>query len=257
MTVVQTYLGSLPSRAIDAKPGHLKDIAKPYIEVLSEAIAINSTAEMVAMEDGTREFVGSKTEVALLNFYKQQLVPLGVAEHHDVRTQCVVANQIPFDSARKRMATTIKHKNTTRLHVKGASEIILDLCDKKIDVDGKIKALDKKELNETIVAMAEKSLRTIGVAYRDAANQPDEDGEQGGMVLVGIFGIKDPLRIEVKEAVRQCKTVLYPSLRTFVLQLILPDCIISAVFFFFFSPVLLLISCRPVLQFGWLQVTIL
>ena len=67
-------------------------------------------------------FIGSKTEVALLNFGKE----LGI-EYKKVRDEVPIEQLYPFSSARKRMSVLVKSEGGFRLYSKGASEIIVSL----------------------------------------------------------------------------------------------------------------------------------
>ena len=85
-----------------------------------------------------------------------------------------------FDPVRKRMSTVIDLEDDEvdytefgyekRLHVKGASEIVLDTCHAYLDEDGVKRPLDnyvRQELNELISSYAKKALRTFAFAYKD------------------------------------------------------------------------------------------
>ncbi|CAI5524153.1 unnamed protein product [Closterium sp. Naga37s-1] len=122
----------------------------------------------------------------------------------------------PFNSKRKRMAVVIKLPDGThRVHWKGAAEIILGMCDTSIGKDGAAVPLSHSELDATILSFANSALRTLSVAYRDL--KPSEVPANGvwtdetpvpdsGLTLLGVVGIKDPLRAGVAEAVRLCKS---------------------------------------------------
>lgn len=133
-----------------------------------------------------------------------------------------------FDSSRKRMSTVIEldeadgSENTygKRLHIKGASEIILETCTHYLDSNGDKQLLDDlkmQELENQISKYAKEALRTIAFGYKELSEGdggPDheniEDGskiydiEKGDMILICIAGIKDIIREEVPGAVRLC-----------------------------------------------------
>lgn len=128
------------------------------------------------------------------------------------------------------MSTVIECEGTEfgypkRLHVKGASEIVLATCSHYLDAGGsKVELSDSmvNQLNDTIQGFAKQALRTIAFAYKDL--QPDEGGpahedmvrgedgketkvaviEEGGLTLIAIAGIKDIIREEVPLAVSNC-----------------------------------------------------
>ncbi len=106
-----------------------------------------------------------------------------------------------------------------RLHTKGASEIILELCDRMLEADGvriaELTPAARERILGVIQRWAGEGLRTVGVAFKDTASlyeQPDgrpypnaEADPEEHLVFLGLVGIKDPIRKEVPEAVRLCQ----------------------------------------------------
>ncbi|EPS35998.1 hypothetical protein H072_10422 [Dactylellina haptotyla CBS 200.50] len=192
-------------------------------EMLVKSIAINSTA-FEGEENGVKTFIGSKTETALLTFARDFLGMSPVAEE---RSNVNIVQIFPFDSGRKCMGVTIKTASGYRLFVKGASEIMLRsashyLADVSSSSEVSTIALSSKDigsLEDTINSYAEKSLRTIGMLYKDfpqwppaeAAFQEDDASvvELGSIlnncVFIGLVGIQDPLRPGVEIAVAKCQ----------------------------------------------------
>jgi len=127
--------------------------------------------------------------------------------------------EIPFDSDRKRMTTIHTaqwesdwaknvHINTSVIaYVKGAPDIVLDLCNKVLE-DGKTIELDENKRKEIIATnhdMASQALRVLGVACRPMEDVPDScdiDSVEKELVFVGLMGMIDPPRTEVKEAAK-------------------------------------------------------
>ncbi|KAF9987462.1 hypothetical protein BGZ75_000564 [Mortierella antarctica] len=202
-------------------------------QLMHEAIAINSSAFESEDEKGNLSFIGSKTEVAMLDFSKK----IGGADYRVLREASPVVHLYPFSSERKSMATIVQMgPKKFRLHAKGASEIIMKRCDKVLQISsGEDAPLSEKERNadvtelalndelethihKTIISYATQSLRTIGVAYRDFESWPpagvqlNADGEvpfsdvaESGMTFIGVVGIEDPLRDGVPDAVLACQ----------------------------------------------------
>ncbi len=127
--------------------------------------------------------------------------------------------QAAFSSERKRMSTIVQVGEKHYVFMKGASEYMIDCCDKFLEVDTS-KIIDltqdiRKELNNSILNMAKNALRTIGLCFKeiniDSMNLEDKDDkgvfkfEEGGFVMVGICGIKDIIRKEVPNSIRKCK----------------------------------------------------
>jgi Ca2+-transporting ATPase len=124
--------------------------------------------------------------------------------------------EIPFDSDRKRMTTIHKPKEKNSLKgidkplvafVKGAPDMVLDLCESIVE-NGRIVPIDaqkKETVLETNRDLARHALRVLGVAFRPMDAMPEscnsETVEQG-LTFVGLMGMIDPPRQEVKDAVK-------------------------------------------------------
>jgi P-type Ca2+ transporter type 2C len=133
--------------------------------------------------------------------------------------------EIPFDSDRKRMAT-IHQVNPERIEqgpeslhavpavyvvfVKGAPDIILQYCD-EIAEDGRTRPLTEEKRQEILAAnqnMARRALRVLGVAYRpltELAETPTPENTETHLTFLGLLGMIDPARPEVKIAVSVAK----------------------------------------------------
>ena len=120
--------------------------------------------------------------------------------------------EVPFDSDRKRMATIHKDGGRTpyRAYVKGAPDVMLTLCSRVLE-DGEPVPLDDAKRAEILEAnheMATQALRVLAVAYRDMdeiPSKPTPETVETEMVLVGLMGMIDPARPEVRDAVQTCK----------------------------------------------------
>ncbi len=126
----------------------------------------------------------------------------------DLHSQSPRIGEIPFSSERKRMTTIHQTSQGKIAYSKGAAEVILNSCT-HILRDGKETVLTSAE-KEKIIAiahdMAGDALRVLGIAYKKQL--PDTIGiieaiEQD-MVFVGLAGMIDPPREEVKEAIKLC-----------------------------------------------------
>jgi P-type Ca2+ transporter type 2C len=202
----------------------------PLTSLLRDSIALNSTAFESKDRQGKELFIGSKTEAALLEMAKNYLGLDDVAtERENAKSRQV--QLFPFNSERKIMGVVVKtdvHGHTMyRLFIKGASEVILQHSKGIIDLSNVselgIDALtaDKRQLmSERIERYAPYSLRTIALAYRDfdiphwppiaratRGNHTQARFEDvfDNMVFIGIFGIRDPLRPGITQAVRDCR----------------------------------------------------
>ena len=196
-------------------------------QLFNEGIAVNSTAfEDTNRETGKVEFVGSKTETALLSFAKD----LGWTPYQETRNNAQVVQMLPFASQRKYMGVLIRHNDKYRVYFKGASEILTNLCTRYVVVNRprqdssssesdevetrEIDELSKENIANTIIFYANQMLRTIALCYREVdtwpppgSSGPDEiplSDLADNLTLVGIVGIEDPLRPGVRDAVSDC-----------------------------------------------------
>ncbi|KZT57691.1 Ca-transporting ATPase [Calocera cornea HHB12733] len=216
--------------------GDLSKVVKgPLRRLLSDSININTTAfEDTSPETGELEFVGSKTETALLRFIKD----LNWGDYGPAREWAGprTVQVIPFSSERKAMGIVVRLDNGNyRFYVKGASEILSKLCSRHVvtrpvdededqssdnqDVEvDQFNELTRENIQRTIIFYANQSLRTIAICYRDFESwpppglHPKGDSEKdvswrrlaSDLTLIAITGIEDPLREGVKDAVEQC-----------------------------------------------------
>ena len=199
-----------------------KTVSSDTKDILCQSIVINSTA-FESEQNGVHSFVGSKTETALLSFAKDHL---GIDSVAVERSNVDITQLVPFDSARKCMAAVVKLPNGKyRMYVKGASEILLAKAQYIIDDPARNSSVremtaDMREtMNEIIDTYASRSLRTIGLLYREFESWPpkgarnmEEDPDQvmfedifDRMTFLGVVGIQDPLRPGVREAVADCQ----------------------------------------------------
>ena len=118
-------------------------------------------------------------------------------------------NEIPFSSERKLMSTVHELSNGDKMaYMKGAPEIVLERCT-KIYANGKTLNLTdriRKQLLSVNEAMAIQALRNLGFAYKELPGSKssfDEEDEKG-FVFLGIMGMIDPPREEVKDAIYMC-----------------------------------------------------
>jgi Ca2+-transporting ATPase len=197
-------------------------LSAPVKQLLVDSIALNSTA-FEGDVDGEKTFIGSKTETALLLFAQAYL---GMGPVAELRENAVTLQIIPFDSGRKCMGIVIQLPNGhARLLVKGASEILLAQCKQTLRdpaVDDSVTEMTSGNINTInglIESYAMRSLRTIGLCYRDFESWPPpatRRGEGGSkevlfedlfqkMNFISVVGIQDPLRDGVYDAVRRCQ----------------------------------------------------
>ncbi|MDH7474867.1 MAG: cation-translocating P-type ATPase [Anaerolineae bacterium] len=135
--------------------------------------------------------------------------------------------EIPFDSGRKRMTTI--HPDPRYggyvAYVKGAPDVVLELCEKVVEdgIERPLNAERRKYILEVNEALASNALRVLGVAYRplDAVpKNPSPDEVERDLTFVGLLGMIDPARPEVKEAIALAR---HAGIRTMMITGDYPD----------------------------------
>ena len=165
--------------------------------LLDVAIAINSTAELD--ED---KAIGNPTESALLLWLKSQ-----DKDYRELRHQAKVLKQQPFSTEKKYMATIAEVDGEKYLLVKGAPEIVLDLC----EMEERYRNQALRELDE----WQHKAMRTLAFAYRridrgEAASEMSVPTigqllSAKDFTLQALVAITDPIRKDVPAAVKECR----------------------------------------------------
>ena len=165
--------------------------------LLDVAIVINSTAELD--ED---KAIGNPTESALLLWLKSQ-----DKDYRELRHQAKVLKQQPFSTEKKYMATIAEVDGEKYLLVKGAPEIVLDLC----EMAERYRNQALRELDE----WQHKAMRTLAFAYRridrgEAASEKSVPTigqllSAKDFTLQALVAITDPIRKDVPAAVKECR----------------------------------------------------
>ncbi|MDQ2052424.1 cation-transporting P-type ATPase [Natronolimnohabitans sp. A-GB9] len=152
--------------------------------------------------EGELTYLGDPTEIAL--FVAAQKAGF---DHDELTDRYPRIGEVEFTSDRKRMTTLHETPAGGRVaYMKGAPEVVLERCDREY-VDGEIVDLTadrRRELEAKNESFAEDALRVMGFAYRpDAPAEASEDLEDG-MVFLGLQGMLDPPRPEVRGALAAC-----------------------------------------------------
>ncbi|MCW5887281.1 MAG: cation-translocating P-type ATPase [Anaerolineales bacterium] len=185
--------------------------------------ALNNDAILESGEGGTR-VVGDPTEAAML-----VAAAKADAAYGELATRYPRVQEIPFDSDRKRMTTIHQvadplsadlspfhegheHKGWHVVAVKGAPDVVLELCKQYQTIDDAVAPLNDSMRTRILEAndqMAQDALRVIAVAYRISKDVPTtltaEHVEQD-LVFVGLLGMIDPPRPEVKDALAKARS---------------------------------------------------
>ena len=176
-------------------------------KLLCLSVCNNSNATPTISQSGGNinvNQIGNKTECALL----EMAYRMGY-DYKRVRNRDYIKKIFPFSSEKKKMCTVYREdKGTTYAFVKGAPDFLLPYCTKFINKEGKVTKITSEfsdRMHENILNFASKSLRTILLAYKEVTSVPEEwDEVECELVIIGMVGIKDPLRDGIQEAVQKC-----------------------------------------------------
>jgi len=197
-----------------------------YQKIVEQAISINIS---IAFEEknGQKELLRdcNPTDKSFYDFLQDRLKIDYFQAREKYFTEGNNVKIIPFTSETKCMTTLIKHPSFGiggwRVFIKGGPDVILPKAKYLYNKDSNkpdILSEDKiNQIGEMINDFASDSLRTIGLAYKDVDDKTADDFEKTDLngalqinkdefILLGIVGIKDPLKEGVTEAVKNCKT---------------------------------------------------
>ena len=174
----------------------------PDEKLLATAMALCTNAEVAEDGKGT----GEPDEVALINYAKTLSLPKSelVAKHPRI-------GEVPFDSGRKMMSTVHENSGAFIQFTKGAPDEILKKCS-HIDINGEVFAMNdehREKIAGENTRMGNKALRVFAVAYKKYTSAPttfDSESLEYDMTFIGLTGMIDPVRPEVKDAIVECRS---------------------------------------------------
>ena len=168
---------------------NLKDSYKDGSKI-KEMMALCIGKNTGSMFDANGKVIGGNaTDKALLNFLTQ-------AEMNKLEDLKVEKSQ-GFNSANKYSASQLSGKTV----YKGAPERLLTKATKMLDENGNVVAIAKKKINEKIDRLAERAMRVLSFAYSES--ELIEDTLPDDLVMVGFVGIRDDVRPEAKQAIKE------------------------------------------------------
>ena len=169
-------------------------------KLLAKAMALCSDAELG--EDGNA--VGEPTECALVNYANSLSMPKG-----ELKAAAPRIGEAPFDSMRKMMSTVHKTESGVVQYTKGAPDEVLKRCTKALVKGETVPMTDeiKAEILAANKAMADRALRVLCAAQRIWTEAPasfEPENLEADLCYVGLTGMIDPVRPEVKAAIEMC-----------------------------------------------------
>ncbi|MBR4031483.1 MAG: cation-translocating P-type ATPase [Clostridia bacterium] len=173
-------------------------------KLLANAMSLCSDAEF---DEEAKTAVGEPTEAALVNYAEKLELSKNVQKNIFVRV-----GEVPFDSGRKMMSTVHKTADGAIIQfTKGAPDELLKRCTKVL-INGEITELTdaiRADILGANKAMADKALRVLAAAKKDLDKEPDEytsEAVENDLCFVGLVGMIDPVRPEVKPAIDECRS---------------------------------------------------
>jgi Ca2+-transporting ATPase len=154
-------------------------------------------------ENDSWHVVGDPTEAALIVSAKKAGL-----DASSLTDKCKRIEELEFTSERKRMTTVNKVGQKHYAFTKGAPEVVLKLCN-RAQINGKTIRLSKKDKDKILEVneqFAGNALRVLGFAYKEVSGKVSRKEIEENMVFLGLQGMIDPPRPEVKDAITKCRT---------------------------------------------------
>lgn len=173
------------------------EIACSDKKLVAEMIAVNTTANLDFTDKKNPKVIGNPTEGALLLWLQKNDF-----DYLEVRDKVQVIDCLPFTTENKYMATIANSAVIGKkvVYVKGAPEILLDICE--------ISAENKSVIEKELLSYQNRAMRTLGLAYTELSDTENifKDGKlvAKNLKFVGIFAIQDDIREGVKESIADC-----------------------------------------------------
>ncbi len=199
MTVVKIYSDGVVLDTDNAIQSKNNDVLKLV------DIAVLANDAKLSGEVGEYNTTGDPTETALID--------LGLkfdANKNQMDEAFVRMAEIPFDSERKLMTTVQQMGNSYEVCTKGGVDELLSVCS-SILKNGQIQPLtqtDKNEIEQVNADLAKQALRVLAMGYKKIEQIPVQADMlvlESGLCYVGMVGMIDPPRPEVKLAVQKCR----------------------------------------------------
>lgn len=212
MTVVEAYFLNrhVVYEGTKNDPNVDEFMSPKFRDILCESMSVNSQANLDFSDGGLVNHIGNKTECALL-----QHVHKWNYDYRKIREDHPPFRVYTFDSNKKSMSTAEKLSDgSVRLYTKGAPDILIHACTGELSNDTSSTRPLTKETRAAIMRavedMASRGLRTLLLAVRDIRHDLQDEkfwseAPVEDLAFIGLVGIKDPIRPETRDAIRQLK----------------------------------------------------
>ncbi len=198
MTVIRLYVDGETESVSD-----IETLSDSQTLLLCRSILANDGK--ISLENDVWKTTGDPTETAMIDLG----LKLGLNKNEVEKVTPRIA-EIPFDSERKLMTTVNNDHGKFLVSTKGGLDELLSCCSSIIE-NGLVRELneyDRQRITRANIAMAEKALRVLAVGMKEISSLPDSIEPailEKDLVFIGLMGMIDPPREEVKIAVQECR----------------------------------------------------
>lgn len=180
-------------RRIEDSPGLIKLLTVAHVCNNAKLVQENSSSSW--------QIIGDPTEGALIVVAKKSGIDFPSQER-------VVIDEIPFDSDRKVMSVVVQEGAEILMYSKGAPEVLLEKCSTEFR-NGSVVDLtpDRRQvIQDQNGQLANRALRVLAFAYRSETPHSDGKHREESLTFLGVVGMIDPPREEVKRAIEECNS---------------------------------------------------
>lgn len=189
-------------------------IYEPNKIILNPREEINKNSNLIkiiglcnnAYEDSKKKniYYGDSVEIAFLKYLNKINI-----NYQKLSTKFPRLGELPFDSDRKMMSTINKIEDKNYLLVKGSFSSVIKNCT-KYETNGKVKkltSLTKSSFQKAEKKMSQDALKVLALAYRPYTEDPKKlnSKDEKNLIFVGLIGLIDPPRSDIKESIQKCK----------------------------------------------------
>jgi P-type Ca2+ transporter type 2C len=191
--------GYIPTGEFQLNGKLIEPLADPALRGLLWGCALCNDA-VLQYADNQWHILGDPTEGALLVLARKAGIDATAQSYPRIQ-------EYPFDSDRQRMSIICEQSPYYLLFAKGSPESILDRSTHTLVADRyvELSALDRQTIRSQNARLATQGLRVLGFAYRYFPHIPDPDSAESELIWVGLVGMLDAPRPEVRAAVATCK----------------------------------------------------
>ena len=193
MTVVKYFVNNI-----------IKDVDNLDISIPGEKLLLENIVLCNDATSTSNSKTGDPTEIALLDFGNIHKIFKENLDKAHLRV-----NEVPFDSDRKLMTTINQYDDIYYVMTKGATDNLLKICNSAY-IDGKIVPLTDDIKNiflDAATKMSNDALRVLGSAYKVLNSfEGDINTFENNLIFIGLVGMIDPPRLEVKSSIDTCKS---------------------------------------------------